>query len=41
MKIITDMPFKMAINSLQQSKKLKMRQERQSYYEQKTNEQTS
>jgi len=34
-------PFKMAINSLQLSKKLKRRQGRQPYYERKTNEQTS
>ena len=34
-------PFKMAINSLQLSKKLKRRQGRQLYYERKTNEQTS
>ena len=34
-------PFKVALNSLQRSKKLKRRQERQPYYEQKINEQTS
>ena len=34
-------PFKVALNSLQRSKKLKRRQERQQYYEQKINEQTS
>ena len=34
-------PFKMALNSLQRSKKLKPRQERQSFYERKINEQTS
>jgi len=34
-------PFKMAINSLQLSKKLKRRQGRQPYYERKTNEQIS
>ena len=34
-------PFKMALNSLQRSKKRKTRQERQSFYERKINEQTS